>query len=174
MLSRKVGFDVSTPYGARKLCDDIFALTGEKVSLNTIKRLTGILSYDSSPREITMNIIAAYLGFPDWTTLELYLNNKISEFNTESGFIDLSMLPVGQEVQIEWLPDRKIRIRHDEGNKYRVVESLNSKLETGDILKLSQIAVGFPFIVGDVQRNNQSLGNYTAAPTDGITKFLIL
>lgn len=174
MLSRKAGCDVTTAQGAHALCNDILAVTGEPVSLNTIKRLTGIISYEKTHRDGTKAVIARYLGFADWSMLQSFLDNKISDFNTNSGFLEMSSLPDGQEVEIEWLPDRKIMIRHLEGCQFEVVSNCNSKLLPGDILNMSQIAVGFPLIVSEVIRDGRSLGNYTAAVTDGITKLHVL
>lgn len=168
MLSEKSGMDVSTKAGAEFLRNDIESSTGEALSSNTIKRLTGILPYDSEPREITLDIIARYLGFKNFKILQSAINNKISDFNSIPGFIDLTSQPVGKEITIKWEPDRVIKIRHIGEGIYRVDESINSKLLTADLLTLSQIAEGFPFMVKEVVREGKSLGSYTAAQTEGI------
>ena len=168
MLTEKSGVDVSTKAGAEFLRNDIESTTGEALSLNTIKRLTGILTYNSDPREITLDIIARYLGYKDYNLLLTAINNKISDFNTLSNFIDLNSQPVGREFIIKWEPDRVIKIRHMGDGVYRVEESFKSKLLKGDLLSLSQIAEGFPFMVKEVVREGQILGSYTAAQTEGV------
>ena len=65
-LSEKVKDDVSTPAGATKLQLDIETATGERLGLNTVKRLVGVLSSDAKPRISTIKIISDYLGYPDW------------------------------------------------------------------------------------------------------------
>ncbi|MDE6786805.1 MAG: hypothetical protein K2J46_07195, partial [Muribaculaceae bacterium] len=65
-LSEKLGVDVSTPAGATWLQLDIETATGERLGLNTVKRLVGVLSSDAKPRVSTIKIISDYLGCPDW------------------------------------------------------------------------------------------------------------
>lgn len=169
MLSEKAGTNVTTKAGAEYLRNDIEARTGEALSINTIKRLTGNLPYDSEPREVTLDIIAQYLGYRNFAQLQNLVQDKISNFNTLPGFIDLKSQPVNREIIIKWEPGRVIKIRHlGEGN-YIVEESLNSKLLRGDELILSQIAEGFPFMVKEVVRDEKSLGNYTAAQIEGVS-----
>ena len=169
LLSEKAGKDISTKAGAEFLRNDIEARTGEALSLNTIKRLVGILHYDSSPREITLNILAKYLGYSNWNQLLNAIQYKISDFNTPTNFIDLKLQPIGKEILIKWEPGRVIKIRHAGEGVYQVKESVNSKLLKGDVLTLSQIAVGFPFMVKEVVRGGQLLGSYTAACTEGVS-----
>ena len=65
-LSDKVKEYVSTPAGAAKLQLDIEVATGERLGLNTVKRLVGVLPSDAKPRTSTIKIISDYLGYPDW------------------------------------------------------------------------------------------------------------
>lgn len=174
LLNAKCGCDVTTHRGANILCSDIKAKTGEYISINTIKRLVGIINYDGRHRTEIMSLIASYLGFDSWQLLESYLNQKISEFNSARSFLDLSSLEEGREVEIQWEPDRLVVIRHCEGKLYKVVKNLNSKLRPGDMVELSEIAVGFPFLAKEVVRNGKPLGNYTAAALDGVKKITVI
>lgn len=169
MLSEKAGVDVTSKAGAEFLRNDIEARTGEALSLNTMKRLVGLLPYDSSPREITQDIIARYLGFGNGRMLQEFIDNKISDFKTPEGFIDLKALPKDTGLIICWNPNRRIHLKHSGEGVYEVKEAENSKLLKGDILVLSQVAEGFPFMVSDVRRAGHSLGNYTAAQTEGVS-----
>lgn len=168
LLSAKTGHDVTTPHGADYLRNDIEAVTGEHLSLNTVKRLVGNLPYESSPRAVTLNIISRYLGFNSWQLFQEYLSGKISGFDTEEGFIDMTTQPPGRLVKIRWEPARSISIKHLGEGKYVVSESINSKLRSEDIIYLSQIAEGFPLMVKLVERNGKVLGNYIAARKQGI------
>ena len=174
LLSKQANCDVTTPYGASILRNDIEAKTGEYISINTIKRMVGILEPGHSHRLHVMNIVALYLGFPSWGMLEAYIERKISGFNAPNPFVDLESLPKNQLVDISWAPDRKVTLRHLEGKVYRVEESTNSKLQPGDLLTLSQVAVGFPFYAGKVERDGNSLGSYTAAAQKGISELFLI
>lgn len=173
MLSRKAGRDVTTASGAEFLCRDIESQTGERIGINTVKRLVGIIDYTGTHREIILDILAHYLDFSSWKLLEATLNDKISGFSKEGTLLDLENLPEGQEIEVYWEPGRKVTLRHAKGREYAVAESVNSKLQKGDLLKLSQIAPGFPFYASDVTRKGESLGNYTAAGIDGIKKIIV-
>ncbi|MCH5233675.1 MAG: hypothetical protein J1E16_00130 [Muribaculaceae bacterium] len=174
LLNEKTGKDVTTPSGSEYLRNDIESKIGERLSLNTIKRLTGILPYDSSPRITTLDIISRYLGYKDWNILIQIANGKISEFNCPQGFIDLEKISIGKQIKIGWEPNRKIIIEHKGNCNYQILDACNSKLKSGDFLTLSQIAIGFPFMVKEVVRERKSLGNYMAAPDEGITYIEII
>lgn len=174
MLSEKAKIDVTSKIGAEFLRNDIEARTGEALSLNTIKRLTGILHYDSSPREVTLDIISKYLGYHNWHQLNSNIQNRISDFNIPSNFIDLQGLPIKKEVIVKWQPNRLIHLEHQNNGNFLVIKSENSKLIEGDVLYLSQIAIGFPFMVKEVRRDGNSLGNYTAAQIEGLSSIEII
>ena len=174
MLCGKCGYDVTTPPGAESLQKDIESSIGERLSINTVKRLTGIIPYDSSPRPITLEIISRYLGYSSWKILEDEVNGKISGFESGQSFIEVSSLRSGVTIIMEWEPNRKIFICHLGEGICKVVSSTNSKLIAGDLLKLSQIAEGFPFIVKEVIRDGKSLGNYNAARAKGVKIIKIL
>ena len=168
LLSDRAGCDVTTARGANVLRLDIEKATGEYISINTIKRIVGLLVYDGNHREQVKDVIARYLGFSSWELLEAYLANSLSDFNTDNPFMELSSLPEGRRIALEWEPDRRVVLRHLEGSAYLVEESLNAKIEKGDIVSVSHVAVGFPFYASDVVRNGKSIGNYTAASRRGI------
>ena len=173
-LSEKIGEDVTTPAGASVLCLDIKSKMKEDLGLNTVKRLVGVLPSDSEPRKTTLNIIANYLGYPSWDLLQEDTAIEGSDFGKKDIFIEMSGLDKGAEVEVCWKPDRRILIRHEGNGKYAVVTSENSKLRPGDLLFLSQLAMGFPFIADKVFRADKSLGCYRAADGAGITRFDII
>ena len=50
---------------------DIESVTGERISQNTIKRLTGFLPDHRTPRIQTLDVLARYLGYNNWDKLRL-------------------------------------------------------------------------------------------------------
>lgn len=173
-LSEKCGNDVTTPAGASVLTLDIESKTGISLGLNTVKRLVGVIPSDSVPRLSTLNVIATYLGYPTWDLLEVDTNMEGSGFGRKDIFVEMSELSKGTKVEICWKPGRRILIRHDGNGQYEVIKSENSKLLPGDILSLSQLAIGFPFVADKVFRNEKPLGCYRAADGVGIARFLII
>lgn len=174
MLTEKSGYDVTTPHSAALLQRDMEIATGERLSVNTIKRLAGVIEYSGGIRESTLEIVALYLGFKSVKELKNSLAETTSDFNLPSNGVNLAALPSDTLVEIEWLPDRKVRLRHLSMGRYLVEESLNSKLKSGDILTLGIAGEGMPFMAAGVERDGESLGPYTAAPESGVTAVSIL
>ena len=173
-LSEKAGEDVTTPAGASILCLDIESKTGVALSLNTVKRLVGVLPSTVCPRLTTLNLLANYLGYPSWDILEEDTAMEGSGFGRKDIFIEMSDLEENTVVEVCWKPDRRILIRHDGNGQYSVIKSENSKLLKGDILSLSQLAPGFPFVADNVVREEKHLGGYRAADGVGITRLNII
>ena len=172
-LSEKIGQDVTTPAGASVLCLDL-EKRGIFIGLNTVKRLVGVIPSDVTPRKTTLNIIANYLGYPNWDLLQEDTAMEGSGFGRKDIFIEMSELDKDAVVEVCWKPDRKILLRHDGSGQYSVLNSENSKLRSGDLLSLSQLAIGFPFIADKVFRDEKPLGCYRAADGAGITRLDVL
>lgn len=173
LLNRKTRRDVTIPSGASYLRDEIEKATGTYIALNTVKRLLGVIPYEFHPRLDTLNLIAAYLGFENWEFLQKYIHDNISGFNGQSPYIDLTEFPIESILEIKWLPDREITVLHLGENKFRVLTSQNSKLKEKDILIFSHIAIGFPFVVKSVLRENINMGHYIAAKERGISNIIV-
>lgn len=175
MLSRKAGRDVTTPHGSEWLCQDIMTRTGEQISINTVKRLTGVLSNPANDdnlhaRRSTLDIIAKYLGYRDMPMLRHYLKcTAPSLFRKMEGMVYMDELSVNSEVVICWNPDRRLCLRHLGKGWYEVEGAENSKLLPADRLSISQAMQGYPLMVREVLRGEESLRPYTAAPEFGIT-----
>lgn len=172
-LCERCGCDVTTASGATMLANDIEIKTGERLAPNTLKRLVGVLPYDFNPRNVTLQIIAKYLGFSSWEIFIETINNRISDFEEDNPFIEVSALGKGAEIRFKWEPDREIRLCHLGEGKCEVVEVANSKLVLGDILTLSQLAEGYPLVAKEVIREGRNLGSYIAAKIVGITDIVI-
>ena len=173
-ISDKAKCDITTPQGAAYLRDDIQSVTGQSLSLNTIKRLTGVLPYESQPRPVTLDILAQYVGCKSWLQLTELVSQTVSSFESDQRFIDMSTLPDDAIVEIAWSPGRRILLKHIAGARYKVIEAENSRLSIGDVLKLSQLAIGFPLLVQEVTRDSSNLGSYTAAARLGISRLNLL
>lgn len=170
LLERKAGISANTASGAETLRNDIESHTNVNISINTVKRLTGVLPYEGRPRPDTLNIIARYLGFPDWNLLRNYVDGNVSQFNSAADTIFIDTLADGAVIAVEWAPDRRISLKRLPGGECEVLTAENSKLRVGDILRISTVAPGFPFLASAVVRAGQNLGTYSAAEDYGVTK----
>lgn len=50
----------------QEIADDIYKKTSVKLSINTIKRVLGIIRYEGNPALSTRNTLVQYLGYKDW------------------------------------------------------------------------------------------------------------
>lgn len=169
LLSEKAGYDVSTPRGASLLCSDIESVTGERLSVNTIKRLTGVLPYEGEARMATLEILSRYLNYPSGSVLYSVLTSDVSDFTLPEGLVDAADLPVDSRLHLEWAPGRIVEIRHLGEGIYVVEKAVNSKLKEADVLKIGYIGAGYPLFIKEVRRGGESLGEYTAAYDTGLT-----
>jgi hypothetical protein len=57
-------------YDFEKLSDEIFGVTGISLSISTLKRLFGKVTYNNLPAVQTLNTLARFVGFEDWNAFK--------------------------------------------------------------------------------------------------------
>lgn len=172
LLGKEANCDVTTPHGASILRNDIEARTKENLSINTIKRLVGVIKSDGVPRLSTRDILARYLGYDDWRQLDRTISMpKSSAFYKQRPYIDARDERAGIFLVIRWMPDHAVKIRHEGEGKYAVVESIKSKLQPGDLISLTYIAKSYPLVISEVIRGGENLGCYVAGLDGGILRW---
>jgi len=173
-LESKARHNISTAADCEYLSLDIESVTGEHIGVNTIKRLVGVIKDEREPRETTLNVIARYLGVKTWKELMSYEFFPASGFDTESDDFFSKDLEPGDRVRYGYKPDRQVIIKYLGDEKYEVQYSINSKLQKGDILTISQFEMNVPLFISNVERDGKSLGSYKAGKNGGLTELLIL
>lgn len=174
LLSRKTGVDVATPAGSDILRHDIESATGLSLSLNTVKRLTGVIPYNCEPRPDTLEIVARYLGYPSWQLLKADSEGNVSLMGAPEGAVYSSGLLPGAVVEVTWEPGRRVTLRREAHGSFVVLEAERSKLLPGDELTVAAIVPGFPLLASGVVRGTVSLGAYSAAVDCGVKSVRIL
>ena len=149
--------------------------TKSRLGVNTLKRLLGRIADNThQSRPGTLNVIAQYLGSPNWPSLLLSLSNGSSSFAHVDGELRASDLVVGQIVEISYLPNRRIRFAYLGNEQFEIVAKENSKLQKGDVCTISSFIVRYPLIIRDVVRKEVSFGSYSAARAGGISTVKVL
>lgn len=159
------------------MADAIQAATGSYISIATIRRMFGWVN-DSNvkPHKSTMDIIARYIGYPNFHLLATDMGDdcEISAF-TPVESVESAILEKGTQLRVSYDPKRVITMMYLGDNQYAIVEVEGSKkLQQGDVLTLTHIAIGFELLVSEVKRRGESLGSYHAAKQGGITAIEIL
>lgn|SRR5574344_635155 len=167
----KMGYSLKAPTNFDALISRVEREINETLSLSTVKRLWGYVTSTKSPRLSTLSILSRFLGYRDYDDFCIKKHIFVSEdsyFITKSGEITTN-ISVGDELSLEWEPDRFCRIKCEGKDKYRVVKAINCKLHEGDTFCASFFAVGHPLYVSELIRDEKRLSNYVAGKTSGIT-----
>lgn len=161
-MTKSVDFDIL----AQAIKDE----TNESLGVNTLKRLFGYKTDKVVPRLSTMDVIAQYLGCTDYETLikELGEDADISLF-TPIDTIEVKDLEKGSQIRIAYDPNRVFFLTYLGDMKFIVNEVEGSKnILKGDILYITQLAVGHRLVVAQVTRNGEDLGTFEAAKYKGL------
>ena len=168
LLRERSGCPLRVSADCEQLALDIASATNEHIGVNTLKRLLGFIADERSPRTSTLDVIARYLGYEHWDALRIYdEQTENSAFDDRDEYLACYLEP-GQQLVISYPPNRSLTIEYLDGNRFRVLESENSKLIAGDLLTLTHIVRGYPLLVAEVIRDGQNLGAFTAGKAQGI------
>jgi hypothetical protein len=173
-IELKLGRDIRYHSDLECLCIEIEQQTKQKVSLNTLKRLFGFISGVSEPRLYTLDTIALYLGFTNW---DIYLSSLDQSGN--SGFnslqeIRIETLTVSSIVEFGYDPDRRVQVRYEGQNNFKVVLAINSKLKVNDLIEITHFVLNYPLVVLNVYRDGKNMGRFTAGKVGGLTTLKLI
>ncbi|MBR3449957.1 MAG: hypothetical protein IKH24_03860 [Bacteroidales bacterium] len=174
LIEQAFGAEVRYPGDCEGLSMEIARKTGQPVSVNTLKRLFGIIGPEVKPRRATLDILAQYLDEPDWNALQMRLSGAgNSDFETDPRNVVAALLPIEARVSFRYLPDRFVALEHLGAERFRVAEAENSKLQVDDIVTVHNFCPGYPMIADSVVRNGAELGPFVAGKVSGLTDLYI-
>lgn len=136
----------------------IMLATNSAISTSTLKRMWRILKSGEETtinlHDSTLDILATYLGYPNFTA---YLNHyqedpSKTSHNITSRKLLATQIEDGQLISLTWNPGREVVVKHEEGNRFSVVSSINSKLQQGDTFELNQIVERCPLVILNLKR----------------------
>ena len=165
-VAQAFGGAVATSKDFESLSAKIEEQTGQIVSTSTLKRLYGYMSLKPKPRMATLDILSKFVGRSGFRDLCLELQ-ELSDFLMVETVSSASLKP-GQELVISWLPDREVRLRHDSGQDFTVVDCGTSKLRDGDKFSVIEFVKGHPLYISGIKRGGEILPEYVAGRTAGI------
>lgn len=175
MIRERFNAPIQYPQQCEALALAIQESTGQTLGITTLKRMLGFVTGPASPRPSSLDIIAQYLGYPDYNLLAKDLGEdcEISDFRTVESIDSIDLEP-GEQVQITYHPNRLLVLSYLGDNLYLVNEARGSKLLKGDKLLIAGFYVGFELLITDVERAGKHLGSYQAAKQGGLTSVEIL
>jgi hypothetical protein len=174
LLKEKSGNQLRQPSDCEFLSLDIESKTRVRIGATTLKRLLGFAHDERTPHASTLDAIAHYLGYAHWEELLLIEDKGNSGFSTSDEEIRSVELQPDVHVEITYLPDRRVVMQYLGNQRYRIVESENSKLQKGDELEIQNFVLHHPLLVLNVLREGESLGQFTAGRVSGLTSVKVL
>lgn len=169
LIRQKAGLKLNMSSQFEQLSDSILEVTGQKLGVNTLKRLFGKLA-DVKTSETTLNIMAEYLGYNDWEALEKISEDGNSSINHQGGTVHPKELNEGQPLTLTYEPHRELKLTIRNDKRCLVVSTTGGKLRKGDILDIAEIIIGFPLYVQMVERDGVCLGSYKGGIEGGVIK----
>lgn len=174
LLEAMAGRSMRTPLDFEFLRDSIYGQTHETIGLSTLKRLFGYVKSDSEPRRSTLDILCQYAGYMGWE--DFCKRETAGEKSESNAFIaetlDSSDLASDACIIVIWNPDRRCVFRHLQGDRFMVVESINSKLSPGDTFRCPFFINGEPLYLNELSMNGAPPVNYVCGRLGGIRYFL--
>ena len=174
LLKEKSGNALRIPSDCEYLSLDIESKTGVRIGATTLKRLVGFAQDEREPHTSTLDAIARYLGYAHWEELSQIEDKGNSDFDAPDDEIRSADLQPDAQVEIAYLPDRRLKLQYLGDQRYCVVESKNSKLWVGDEVEIQNFVLHHPLLVLNVWRNGESLGQFTAGRVSGLSSIKIV
>lgn len=174
LLKRKSGNELRQPSDCEILSLDIEGKTGVHIGATTLKRLLGFAQDDRTPHTSTLDALARYLGYAHWDELSKVEDKGNSDFDAPEDELRSADLQYGDDVEITYLPDRRLVLRYFGNCRYRVIESENSKMKKDDEAEILSFVLHHPLLVVNVWRNGECLGQFTAGRVSGLSSIKLL
>ena len=176
ITNNNLGYVPSTPTEFNELSRLIQKKTGHTLSLSSIKRIWGYVSYEGFPSVTTLNTLARYNDFKYW---ESFMASSSDNGFNDSGFIEKSVVSAGRlnhgdRLLLRWGKGKSCEIECVAPMRFRVNYSRNIKLEEGDIFTLHILCVGHPIYVSDIERGNTHVPAYVGARKGGLSTITLI
>lgn len=145
--------------------------TSERISASTLKRLWGYVSDRHEPRRYTLDVLSKYIGHRDFDSFCAKIDADPTNGSIFFAAFTLSseLLTVGDRVEIGWSPDRHLVLEYLGKNRYKIRESLNSKLIVDDEFTALSFMLGYPLYLSSVERSGKILPSFVAGSNGGLT-----
>ena len=168
-IGEALGAPIIYPGDCERLALDIRLRLNETIGVTTIKRLFGFASDVLLPRTSTLDLLARYAGYDCYDSMTRALCPEgDSDFEEEADITSSDLTP-GDQVNFEYLPDRKVCLKYLGGNNFKVILSENGSLREEDIVTVACFNLNHPLRISGVTRDGRNLGAYTAGKVSGLT-----
>lgn len=169
-VEQRFGCPIQAPRHFSALSFDIEENQNEYLSETTLQRVWLYKSGYDTVAVHTLNVLCRYCGYANWSIfLKCLKNSSPVESEMFSGdVLDASSLDVAARVRIGWRPDRICVFEYLGDLHFKVVESHNAKLQSGDVFTCSKFQLGRELRLDNLMRDETEM-SYVAGTRNGLT-----
>lgn len=169
LVESAVGMQMHTPKDFDLLASSIYNRTHTMISSQTLKRFWGYLSAGDMRRS-SLDALCRFVGYTNWDgfTNKNDANGGVTSNFLFQGSITTEDMVRGDKLRILWQPDRCIVVRFEGQNLFTVEESVNSKLQPGDMFHCHHFIEGNSLQLTCVVRPGMEPCNYVCGRMGGI------
>lgn len=145
---------------------------GETLGATTLKRIWGYVDGYASTRVDTLNILARFVGYPDWET---FVSDYCEQDSVQSSHRVVSNslwcgdLKVDDVVEVTWNPNRMCRFCYLGEGRFAVTESHNAKLKAGDTFHCERFTLMEPLYIDHLIQKNGTADLFVVGNKGGLT-----
>jgi hypothetical protein len=148
----------------------------DTVATSTLKRIWGYVDGYASTRESTLDILARFIGFPDYETFvsdfcEVDGVQSSHRVMSESFYAD--DLREGDCLEVTWNPNRQCVFRYLGNHDFEVTESQNAKLKPGARFSCDRFTLHEPLFVHIPEPDGEN-ALFVMGKKGGLTKIAII
>lgn len=142
------------------------------LGVSTLKRIWGYIEGYKSVRESTLDILAQFVGYPDYETfVSDYCDSEAvrSSHRVVTQACVSSDIPQGTLVEITWNPNRRLVLLHKGKGRYQVKSSLHSKVAVDDSFEAQSFIIGQPLVLSNYIHNDEEPCCFIVGNKGGLT-----
>lgn len=163
-----VGRKIKSPKDFDFLSRQIQGYTQESISMSTLKRMWGYVATTCKPSLFNLDLLSRMVGYPDWAAFCKDDNGTASSrFFVKSKLISAA-LEVDELVKLTWCPGRIVTIQYLGNDSFKVLTSVNSKLDVGDTFVCHQFVGDEPLYLSNLHHFGMLPCNYVCGRNGGI------
>lgn len=168
-IEKLTGASISVLKDFDRLSANILQQTQEYISPTTLRRFWGYQE-QSHLRPASLDIIARFMGYSDWSTFCEAVDNGSS---IQSGSLNrrhllAQDLAVGALVELRWEPERCIVVRCEGDQQFCIVSVENSKLRPGGTFRCMMFLENEPLYLASLTYLGEQPHDYVCGQKNGV------
>lgn len=174
-IEGKIGRSLHSPTDFNLLSLAIRQSTNESISQSTIKRIWNYIPTEHTTRDSTLSVFARYLGYKGWGDFcdkTLYSEDE-SSFLSDTQILTKE-LEEGEQIELEWEPNRFCVLLYVGHNRFRVINERNTKLNAGDTFETHFLGLGHPLYVAELYQSDGGPKYYVAGSKKGLKRISLI